>query len=436
MSPVGSSIQPFRARREAVDLASDQWISTKVYRSRAVAPLSAPDLRRLLERARARNRANGISGLLVHDNGCFFQWLEGPEDALERTWEAILRDPRHTGIEVLRERSVPVRFFGDWDLKLATRRGTADLVHPDVLRTPAELIDRMHRSPEAVPLLLGTLAPPAIAVAGSAHVGTGAPSGTARARRALTLVERVVEATVIPELLEKHARPPAPPSSPELRVAELARLLIASDPKAAFDLINGVCARGGSVMSAYSSLFEPVARSLGDLWDADDCQDYEVTLGLCRLQSALRHNSIGLVPVAAQGLIPPVVLVAPQPGEPHTLSAALDSEALWQAGWNPQNEYPATDDALQQLVADRWFDALDLSLSPAFKREHGLPRTAEIIAHARSASRNPALIVVVGGRMFHEHQDAGIRVGADAGSPSAAQVGPLILQALHRDGSE
>jgi hypothetical protein len=419
-----------------VDLAADQWVSTKVYRSRAATPLSELDLRRLLERARARNRANGISGLLMYDNGCFFQWLEGPEEPLERTWDAILRDPRHTGVELLREQPVPVRFFGDWDMKLATRLGTAGIAHPDVLRTPAELIDRMHGSPEAVPSLLGALAPPAIAVAGRARAAAAAgPAGSARARQALTLVERVVESTVIPELLEKFAPPAAPAPAPEPRVAELARLLIASDPGAAFDLINGLCARGGSVVSLYSTLFEPVARSLGDLWDTDDCRDYEVTLALCRLQSALRHKSIGLVPVAAQGLVPPVVLVAPQPGEPHTLAAALDAEALWQAGWNPQNESPATDEALQKLVADRWFDALDLSLSPAFRRESGLPRTAEIIAHARSASRNPALIVVVGGRMFHDHTDAGARVGADAGIPSAAQVGPLILQALHRDGS-
>jgi hypothetical protein len=86
------------------------------------------------------------------------------------------------------------------------------------------------------------------------------------------------------------------------------------------------------------------------------------------------------------------------------------------------------------MVAETWFDVLDLSLSPSFQREHWLPRMAETIAQARSASLNPALVIVVGGRAFVEHPEAGATVGADASSPSAARIEQLMLDLLPPEG--
>jgi hypothetical protein len=124
------------------------------------------------------------------------------------------------------------------------------------------------------------------------------------------------------------------------------------------------------------------------------------------------------------------VLVAPQPGENHLLGAALDAEMLWQAGWDMHARFPESDAALQALLAETWFDALDLSLSTAFRREHWLPRITRTIAQARRASRNPALVVVVGGRLFGEERTAGQHVGANLCSASATHTVPLVLGAL------
>jgi hypothetical protein len=130
----------------------------------------------------------------------------------------------------------------------------------------------------------------------------------------------------------------------------------------------------------------------------------------------------------------PEVLIAPEPGELHRLGATLDSEVLWNVGWNPHCEYPADDHALQDLLAATWFDVLDLSLSVALRREHWLPRLAKTIAAARTASRNPALLVVVGGRMFAERQAFGRQVGADMASLTALHVDESIMQGLRRAG--
>jgi hypothetical protein len=123
-------------------------------------------------------------------------------------------------------------------------------------------------------------------------------------------------------------------------------------------------------------------------------------------------------------------LIAPEPGELHRLGAALDCSVLENAGWSPHCEYPSDDGALDELVSGTWFDVLDLSLSTAFRREHAMPRLAETIAQARRASRNPGLVVVVGGRMFTEEKAAGRAVGADGANASSLNLNRSILRTL------
>ncbi len=155
-----------------------------------------------------------------------------------------------------------------------------------------------------------------------------------------------------------------------------------------------------------------------------------MTLGLCRLQSAVRLLSSGSARNPASHMPRPAVLIAPEPGELHGLGATLDTTVLQTAGWSPQSAFPADDNALGDLVAGRWFDVLDLSLSPAFRREQDLPRVARTIAEARRASCNPALVVVVGGRVFLEEKTAGPAVGADHANATSLNVNRTILRTI------
>lgn len=385
ISSIGSSIGHIRDVRRTTGSPSP-WLSTLTYSSRAVAPMSAVDLDTLAQAARSRNRIEGITGMVIYDEGCFFQWLEGPAEGLARVWQSVSHDARHTDLEVLGNQQTRTRFFGDWDMKLCSR------------------------SPR-VPSMATTAAVPTAA------------------RSALLAVAGSV---LIPRLVAKH--PAARPALPDVdaRAARLARLLIAADPEAAHALIADKLAEVASFALACASLFEPVARSLGDLWLTDDCSEFDITLGLCRLQTSIRSLSAGAARHVVLGS--PVVLIAPQPGEMHWLGAALGGEAMWRAGWDVHTEFPPTDDALQALVSETWFDALDLSLSAAFRREHWLPRMTETIARARVASRNPKLIVSAGGRIFSESSGTAVHVGADMNCTTALQCMPAIQQQRGRAG--
>ncbi|MBB1092593.1 photosynthesis regulator [Rhodopseudomonas palustris] len=243
-----------------------------------------------------------------------------------------------------------------------------------------------------------------------------------------------IVSTVIPHLLVKHSAAPKrvriAKDPAEARADELARLLIAPNLADAFDLIDSSLTRASSPTALFTGLFEPTARKLGDLWSEDACSEFEVTIGLCQLQTAMRRISFDLLSAPLTRSQPRTVLVISQPGEPHSFFPALHSELLRQAGWNTVSEFPDTDKALSDLVANGWFDAVNLSLSPALRREHWLPRVAETIRKVRRASRNPALAVVASGRVFAERADACTMVGADAATVSSVQIERCLMRSL------
>jgi methanogenic corrinoid protein MtbC1 len=220
-------------------------------------------------------------------------------------------------------------------------------------------------------------------------------------------------------------------SAHHARASELADLLVESDQQAALELIEELHRAAYWTSPLFGTLFEPAARRLGDLWGEDLCTEFDVTLGLSRLQTAVRLLAAEEEPAVPFDGSQPVVLIVPEPGELHRLGATLDSRVLSIAGWEPHVELPADDKALQDIISASWFDVMDLSLSAAFRRDHWLPRVKETIRLARRASLNPGLMVLVGGRVFVEEKDALITAGADLASRTALNIDGLILQKMH-----
>jgi hypothetical protein len=87
-----------------------------VYASRALAPFDDRELLTLLESARARNSAHGVTGMLVYAASSFLQLIEGESDAVQVIWDHIRVDPRHTALRVLQDGPTRDRLFGEWSM--------------------------------------------------------------------------------------------------------------------------------------------------------------------------------------------------------------------------------------------------------------------------------------------------------------------------------
>ena len=91
-------------------------LQSLVYMSSAAEPFDDDALEEVLEHARSRNTADGLTGLLVHRNGRFMQLLEGPYDAVLSTYQRILADDRHEDVRLLAEESIHTRRFPEWSM--------------------------------------------------------------------------------------------------------------------------------------------------------------------------------------------------------------------------------------------------------------------------------------------------------------------------------
>ena len=133
------------------DARSDQ-LYRLLYVSTAEHFLSHRELEALVQGARARNAAAGITGMLIYTEGHFLQYIEGPQSEVEALFTRIERDPRHHGMLRIFEGPQARRIFTEWSMgyctlrkdDYATVRGALDLAAQpfgDVLPddTPADL---------------------------------------------------------------------------------------------------------------------------------------------------------------------------------------------------------------------------------------------------------------------------------------------------------
>lgn len=71
----------------------------------------------ILIASRANNRKQEITGTLICRSDIFLQLLEGPEQHVKKTYEAIQKDDRHINVYPLLEQFSQKRLFPAWAMK-------------------------------------------------------------------------------------------------------------------------------------------------------------------------------------------------------------------------------------------------------------------------------------------------------------------------------
>lgn len=261
---------------------------------------------------------------------------------------------------------------------------------------------------------------------GDAHAAAR-QSARARAARAdagerRAILTRTVEADVIPELLALHRGPdlakpePAPAVRPE-HVAHLVNLVLAQDESAVLAFVGALHEQGAPHEVLCLDLLAPAARRLGEMWETDDCDFAEVSIGSWRLHAAMRALA------RAQGASGPLttgarVLLMPLPGEQHTFGLSMVHDFFARAGWDAWTGAVADSAALHQMVRDQWVAVLGFSLASDEKLD---ALRAEIV-RVRAASRNQDLLVMVGGPGFSADPALAEAVGADGTATDGLQA--------------
>ena len=87
-----------------------------IYASAATRPFSTAELTALLQRARETNEGLGVTGMLLHVEGSFFQVIEGPEHVLRTLFSRISADKRHSQVTKIIWEPIAERTFDAWTM--------------------------------------------------------------------------------------------------------------------------------------------------------------------------------------------------------------------------------------------------------------------------------------------------------------------------------
>jgi hypothetical protein len=99
--------------------------------------LSSRELESLLEECRRNNSKADVTGLLLYQNGSFFQVLEGEPATVEALFDKICLDKRHHQTKKIIFEPIVARSFAAWTMgfpkvtskELATIPGLSDFFH-------------------------------------------------------------------------------------------------------------------------------------------------------------------------------------------------------------------------------------------------------------------------------------------------------------------
>ncbi len=79
-------------------------------------PAGTAEVEHIVAVSQARNAGLDVTGALIATPAYFAQVLEGPQPAVAELMRSIMRDPRHTEIEILTEGETPERRFASWSM--------------------------------------------------------------------------------------------------------------------------------------------------------------------------------------------------------------------------------------------------------------------------------------------------------------------------------
>ncbi len=244
---------------------------------------------------------------------------------------------------------------------------------------------------------------------------------------------QLISSRVIPQLLRLHGDvlPDAPsvellvealaPDSAD--ITGLANIILGSDLEAAVSYVTVLRERGLSMDSLFIELLEPTARHLGEMWDHDECDFVDVTLGVARLQKLLAaFNNSHTEPALDSRR---AVLMAMTPGDQHFFGVTMVERFLLASGWKVQTETSATMQEIANAAQGRWFAVAGLTAGSTEMMEP-LAATIRLI---RQTSANPRIGIMVGGPLFTANPGLALEVGADE-TASNAPAAVLVAQKL------
>ena len=87
-----------------------------MYASRALAAVDQEELLAILKKSKANNPKAGVTGVLCFSEGIFMQVLEGGRSGVNKLYNRIASDARHSDVVLLNYEEIAERRFAGWSM--------------------------------------------------------------------------------------------------------------------------------------------------------------------------------------------------------------------------------------------------------------------------------------------------------------------------------
>ena len=87
-----------------------------MYASRALAAVDQEELLAILKKSKANNLKAGVTGVLCFSEGIFMQVLEGGRSGVNKLYNRIASDARHSDVVLLNYEEIAERRFAGWSM--------------------------------------------------------------------------------------------------------------------------------------------------------------------------------------------------------------------------------------------------------------------------------------------------------------------------------
>jgi MerR family transcriptional regulator, light-induced transcriptional regulator len=238
---------------------------------------------------------------------------------------------------------------------------------------------------------------------------------------------RTIESEIVPRLLLSSGFSMAQGLDDGIRsrlrpgpgdIAELTRCVMQPEAQDSTDFVAALRRKGVSAEAMYLELFAPVARRLGEYWEADVCSFVDVTIGLSRLQRLIDKQRSSHEFDGAPDLQARRILLVPARGEQHTFALSILCHFFRRATWDVLASPDDSFDGLIEFVRKEHVDVIGLSLS----QDDLIAHLKRDITALRDASRYAGVTVLIGGPAVVRNPGCVSEVGADAMAADALEA--------------
>ncbi len=217
----------------------------------------------------------------------------------------------------------------------------------------------------------------------------------------------IIEQQIIPRLVSMPRNGTLSESVPERVIVAMCDAAVANEQAVIEQQINATGMHGLALSDAMADIVTRSARRLGEDWEMDRRDFFDVTVGLGTLQRVVSRftesPNIGL-------RMDRSALLGAMPGQTHTFGLAIVYHYFQQARWPVDFQPFSTPAELKASLASEWYTLVGISIADSDQIE----LAKDIIDTLRAASYNPEVKVMVGGPAIVKNQDLAAELGADS----------------------